>query len=99
MSASGPLVACQCFVVIFDQDICRDPALELCGSGLRQRDPDLGPGDAGPYQDWRSRNLAAVTQIAKNTQLQARFQQLVSAKRNGKAGMCRDVALELRGKK
>ncbi|MEJ7806436.1 MAG: hypothetical protein WKG03_11025, partial [Telluria sp.] len=54
---------------------------------------------AGPYQDWRSRNVAAVTQIEKDTRLQARFQELVAAKRNGKAGMCRDVALELRGKK
>jgi hypothetical protein len=53
----------------------------------------------GPYQDWRSRNLAAVTQIEKDPLLQARFQQLVAAKRNGKASMCRDVALELRGVK
>ena len=68
---------------------------QACASGIQIWGQEM----AGPYRDWRSRNLAAVTQIEKNTQLQARFQQLVSAKRNGKAGMCRDVALELRGKK
>lgn len=54
---------------------------------------------AGPYQDWRSRNLAAVTQIENDPRLQASVQQLVAVKRNGKARICRDVALELRGKK
>lgn len=54
---------------------------------------------AGPYQEWRSRNAAAVSQIENDARLSAIYQQRVDAKRNGKAGMCRDVALELRGKK
>ena len=54
---------------------------------------------AGPYEEWRSRNSAMVSRIENDRQLQARYQQRVEAKRNGKAGMCREVALELRGKK
>jgi hypothetical protein len=54
---------------------------------------------AGPYQEWRSRNLAIVSRIENDRQLQALYLQGVDAKRNGKASMCRDVALELRGKK
>lgn len=54
---------------------------------------------AGPYQEWRLRNAAAVSQIEKDLRLRTLYQQRIEAKRNGKAGMCRDVALELRGKK
>lgn len=54
---------------------------------------------AAPYAAWRNKNLAAVTRVEKDPGLRARFDQRVSEKRNGKASMCRDVALELRGKK
>lgn len=54
---------------------------------------------AGPYAEWRTRNTAMLSRIEKDTKLQANFQEQVNAKRNGKAGMCRDVALELRGQK
>ena len=54
---------------------------------------------AGPYEEWRSRNSTMVSRIENDRQLQALYQQRVDDKRNGKAGMCRDVALELRGKK
>ncbi len=54
---------------------------------------------AGPYKEWRARNMAMVSRIENDRQLQTRFKQRVEAKRNGKASMCRDVALELRGKK
>lgn len=54
---------------------------------------------AEPYKAWRTRNLAMVSRIENDRQLQTRFKQRVEAKRNGKASMCRDVALELRGKK
>jgi hypothetical protein len=53
---------------------------------------------AAPYEEWRSRNSALVSRIESDRQLQARYQQRVDGKRNGKAGMCREVALELRGK-
>jgi Domain of unknown function (DUF4124) len=52
---------------------------------------------AGPYEELRSRNSAMVSRIENDRQLQALYQQRVDAKRNGKAGMCREVALELRG--
>ena len=54
---------------------------------------------AGPYERWRSRNSAMVSRIEDDKQLRARYQQRVEDKRNGKAGMCRSVALELRGVK
>ena len=54
---------------------------------------------AGPYDEWRSRNLASVSRIENDRQLVARYRERVNAKRNGKAGMCREVALELRGQK
>ena len=54
---------------------------------------------AAPYKEWRTRNAAMVSRIESDRQLQTRFKQRVEAKRNGKASMCRDVALELRGKK
>jgi hypothetical protein len=52
---------------------------------------------AKPYEAWRNRNLAMVSRIENDSQLRSRYQQRVEAKRNGKAGMCRPVALELRG--
>jgi hypothetical protein len=54
---------------------------------------------AAPYSAWRNKNLSAVTRIEKDPGLRARYDLLVSQKRSGKASMCRDVALELRGKK
>ncbi|MBL8534071.1 MAG: DUF4124 domain-containing protein [Betaproteobacteria bacterium] len=54
---------------------------------------------AQPYAQWRNRNLAMVTRIEKEPALKALFQKQVEAKRNGKASMCRPVALELRGVK
>jgi hypothetical protein len=54
---------------------------------------------AGPYEAWRSRNSAMVSRVENDRQLRASYQQRVDAKRNGKARMCRDVALELRGVK
>lgn len=54
---------------------------------------------AGPYEQWRTRNTAVVSRIENDRQLQDLYRQRLAAKRNGKAGMCRDVALELRGKK
>lgn len=54
---------------------------------------------AKPYAEWRARNLAMVTRIEKEPALKALFQKQVEAKRNGKASMCRPVALELRGVK
>ena len=54
---------------------------------------------AAPYETWRSRNSEMVSRIENDKQLRARYQQRLAAKRNGKAGMCRDVALELRGVK
>lgn len=68
---------------------------KACASGIQIWGQEM----AGPYQEWRSRNAAAVSQIEKDPRLSAIYQQRVDAKRNGKAGMCRDVALELRGKK
>lgn len=54
---------------------------------------------AGHYAQWRSRNSAMVSRIESDRQLQTRYRQRVDAKRNGKASMCREVALELRGVK
>jgi hypothetical protein len=54
---------------------------------------------AEPYKAWRASHRAMVSRIETDRSLQARYQQRVDAKRNGKAGLCRDVALELRGKK
>jgi hypothetical protein len=54
---------------------------------------------AQPYEAWRKRNAAAVSRIENDRQLSARLAQRVEAKRNGKAGMCRPVGLELRGVK
>ena len=54
---------------------------------------------AAPYADWRKRNAKMVARIEQDNQLQAKYKQSVEAKRSGTAGMCRDVALELRGKK
>jgi hypothetical protein len=51
---------------------------------------------AEPYQAWSSRNVAIVSRVENNKQLQAIYQQRVETKRNGKADMCRPVALELR---
>ena len=52
---------------------------------------------AEPYDIWRSHNLPMISRIESDPQLQALFQQRVDAKRNGKAGMCREAALEIRG--
>lgn len=54
---------------------------------------------AGHYAQWRSRNSAMVSRIESDRQLQTLYRQRVDAKRNGKASMCREVALELRGVK
>jgi hypothetical protein len=54
---------------------------------------------AEPYAQWRTRNAKMVSRIESDGQLQAKYKAGVEARRNGKAGMCRDVALELRGKK
>ena len=54
---------------------------------------------AKPYEAWHSRNAAMASRIENDNQLRARYLQRVEAKRNGKAGMCRPVALELRGVK
>ena len=54
---------------------------------------------AGPYEAWRKRNSEMVARIENDKQLRTRYEQWVDTKRNGKAGMCRDVALELRGLK
>ena len=53
---------------------------------------------AGRYDDWRLRNLEVVLRVKSDPQLRALYEQRVEAKRNGKAGMCRSVGLELRGK-
>jgi len=66
-----------------------------CADGIKIWGQEM----AGPYEEWRSRNSAMVSRIENDRQLQALYQQRVDAKRNGKAGMCREVALELRGKK
>ena len=66
-----------------------------CADGIQVWGQEM----AGPYEEWRSRNSAMVSRIENDRQLQVLYQQRVDAKRNGKAGMCRDVALELRGKK
>jgi Domain of unknown function (DUF4124) len=54
---------------------------------------------AGPYETWRKRNAVMVSRIENDKELRTRYEQRTDAKRNGKAGMCRDVALELRGVK
>ena len=51
------------------------------------------------YEKWRSRNSAMVSRIENDKVLGARYEQRTAAKRNGKASMCRPVALELRGVK
>lgn len=66
-----------------------------CADGVRIWGQEM----AGPYEEWRSRNSEMVSRIENDRQLVALYQQRVDAKRNGKAGMCRDVALELRGKR
>jgi hypothetical protein len=66
-----------------------------CADGIKIWGEEM----AGPYEEWHSRNSAMVSRIENDRQLQALYQQRVDAKRNGKAGMCREVALELRGKK
>lgn len=66
-----------------------------CADGVRIWGEEM----AGPYANWRKRNLAMVTRVEKDGQLQNQYRQKVEAKRNGKVSMCRDVALELRGKK
>ena len=54
---------------------------------------------AAPYADWRTRNAKMVSRVENDKQLQTRYEASVEAKRKGKPGMCRDVALELRGQK
>lgn len=66
-----------------------------CADGVQAWGQEM----AAPYADWRARNGKMVSRIENDSQLQAKYKQSVEAKRNGKAGMCRDVALELRGKK
>ena len=65
-----------------------------CADGVKVWGEEM----AAPYADWRVRNTRMVTRIENDRELQAKYRQSVDAKRNGKAGMCRDVALELRGK-
>lgn len=66
-----------------------------CADGVKVWGDEM----AAPYEQWRSRNSEVVARIEGEHELQARYQQRVEAKRHGKASMCRDVALELRGKK
>lgn len=54
---------------------------------------------SGLYEAWRGRNSAMVSRIENDKALHARYEQRIAAKRNGKASMCRPVALELRGVK
>jgi len=65
-----------------------------CADGVQAWGQEM----AGPYENWRARNAKTVGRIEGNPQLQARYEEGVKAKRNGKASMCREVALELRGK-
>lgn len=65
-----------------------------CADGIKVWGEEM----AGPYEAWRTRNSATVSRIESDRTLQSQYKQRVDAKRNGKAGMCRDVALELRGK-
>lgn len=65
-----------------------------CADGIKIWGQEM----AGPYEEWRSRNSAIVSRIENDRQLRALYQQRVDAKRDGKASMCREVALELRGK-
>jgi Domain of unknown function (DUF4124) len=51
-----------------------------------------------PYNQWKSRNAAAVARVENDSRYNAQYQDRVNAKRNGTAGMCREVALTLRGK-
>jgi hypothetical protein len=52
-----------------------------------------------PYAQWKSRNAAAVARVESDPRFSSLYRERVETKRNGKAGMCKDVALELRGKK
>jgi hypothetical protein len=69
-------------------------AYRACADGIQIWGQEM----AGPYGEWRSRNVAMVSRVEKDKQLQTLYQHRVEAKRKGKARMCRDVALELRGK-
>jgi len=64
-----------------------------CADAIQIWGAEMGP----LYDVWRSHNIEMVTRIEKNPQHQALFQQRVNTKRNGRASMCREVALELRG--
>jgi Domain of unknown function (DUF4124) len=67
---------------------------QACANGIKVWGQEM----AGPYEQWRARNSAMVSRIEKDSQLQSLYQLKVVSKQNAKAGMCRDVALELRGK-
>jgi Domain of unknown function (DUF4124) len=54
---------------------------------------------AAPYAQWRKTNAAMVGKIEGDPKSMAELQARTDAKRNGKASMCRPVALELRGVK
>ncbi len=68
---------------------------QACADGVKMFSDEL----SGYYQQWRLRNAAVVSRIEKDSALQAQFQKKLSVKRNGKAGMCRPIGLELRGVK
>lgn len=54
---------------------------------------------SGPYEQWRVRNANMVARIEKDPALLAQIEKRTAVKRNGKAGICRPVGLELRGVK
>jgi hypothetical protein len=49
------------------------------------------------YKVWKVRNANTIARIEKDGALQDQLQKSVASKRNGKAGMCRPIGLELRG--
>jgi len=66
-----------------------------CADAIRMWADEMAP----LYADWRALNAVMVTRVEKDRGLQEKYRARLDAKRNGKAGMCRDVALELRGRR
>lgn len=95
LRAKGTTTAGAALQAETDQAIEFMSTYRACADGVQAWGQEM----AGPYENWRARNAKTVARIDASPQLQARYQEGVKAKRNGKAGMCRDVALELRGKK
>lgn len=52
-----------------------------------------------PYEQWRVRNAKMVARIENDPALLSQIEKKAAVKRNGKAGICRPVGLELRGVK